>query len=466
MHEKEESYSALIKRLKELTEDSSKLGELSDFLHSLHAADIAEALDDLTDDECTAVLSLLNNEEVAEVIDEASDNQKEEIFDDITDQRLADIVEYMPPDEAAEALELVDDSRARSVLQKIDEEQAEDIRELREYDPETAGRIMTTEYLAVPRSMTVEKVLEEVRSRHEDIETTHHILVIDDKERLIGHVMIDDLIKNDGTVKVAELMDRAVICIHAERDQEVAARMMEKYDLGVLPVVGDGGKLLGIITFDDILEVMEEEASEDMFRIAGIGADDPFNEGVFKRAYKRLPWLTTTLVGGALLAVIISNFQPTLRQIVALVSFIPVIAGLGGNVGIQSSTIMVRGLATGDIDGLGDIFWLLKREIAVGSIIGIAAGSALAILANIFLSIISPEHIASGGIHNLLWFCMILGVSVLCGILAAATIGTVAPLLCHKIGVDPAVAAGPFVTVSIDIITQTIYLSIATALLL
>jgi magnesium transporter len=242
--------------------------------------------------------------------------------------------------------------------------------------------------------------------------------------------------------------------------------MMEKYDLAVLPVVGNGGKLLGIITFDDILEVMEEEASEDMFRMAGIGSANPFDEAIIKRAYKRLPWLITTLIGGAFLAVIIGKFQPTLKQIVALVSFIPVIAGLGGNVGIQSSTITVRGLATGDIDGLKDIFWLLPREIGVGSAIGIVTGTVLAVMANLFLGSINPELATNGGITDLMEFCGILGISVFCGIFCAAIVGTTAPLVCHRIGLDPAVAAGPFVTVSIDVITQTIYLGIATMLLL
>ncbi|MHC4873267.1 MAG: magnesium transporter, partial [Planctomycetota bacterium] len=273
MPEKEKIISELYKDLKALLAEENKKAELDSFIHDLHAADLAEILDDLNDEEREIVLNMLDVEERAEVIDEASDNQKEEIFEDITDQELAEIVEIMPPDEAAEALEYVEDERADLVLQKIDDEQAEDIREILEFEEDTAGRIMTTEYLAVEKTLSAGEVLKKAKELTEDTETLHHIMVIDKQERLIADVRMEDLIKAEENTPVTSLMERAVICIHAQRDQEVAARMMEKYDLAVLPVVGDGGRLLGIITFDDILEVMEEEASEDMYRLAGIGSD-------------------------------------------------------------------------------------------------------------------------------------------------------------------------------------------------
>jgi magnesium transporter len=257
-------------------------------------------------------------------------------------------------------------------------------------------------------------------------------------------------------------MDRAVISVHAERDREVAAHMMEKYDLGVLPVTGDGGRLLGIITFDDVMAILEDEAEEDMYRMAGIGADDPLSEGVVRRANKRLPWLATTLIGGLLLAIIISWFQPTLKAIVALVSFFPVIMGLAGNVGIQSSTITVRGLATGEVD-LGDVFWLLRREIAVGAMIGLVCAVIIGVAAHAFLGL-NPER--ATGVNNILHFTGILSISCFFGILVGVVIGTAAPLLCHRMGVDPAVAAGPFVTVTVDVAAQILYLGFATLFLL
>ncbi|MHC4885062.1 MAG: magnesium transporter [Planctomycetota bacterium] len=439
--------------------DDGNLKALARSLEPLHPEDIDDILDDLKTEEQEEIIKLLPNDVLAEALDEADEEQVENILAWLPDQRLVQVINEMPPDEAVEALESADEERAERILKHVEDEHADSISELRKYPEETAGRIMTTEYLAVNKGLSVSEVLDAARHSADDIETLHHVLVVNEKGRLSGEVRIEDLLKAEPETKIAKLMDRGIIAIHARRDQEVAARMMEKYDISVLPVVEDGGQLAGIITFDDIMEIMEEEASEDMYRLAGIGADDPLSEGVFPRAYKRLPWLTTTLVGGLCLAFIIGHFHLTLEKIVALVSFIPVIAGLGGNVGIQSSTITVRGIATGDIN-FGDLFWLLRREISVAAVIGIVTAGVLALVARTFLS---ATDSFSG---DMMIFCATLSAAVFCGILVAAFIGTMAPLLCHRFGLDPAYAAGPFVTVTIDVSTQTIYLTIATALLL
>ena len=457
----------LDERFASLAADPAGHEELRDHLAGMHEADIAEVLDDLDDPEVREViLGLLGVETAAEVLDLLSDTAKERILGGIPVEQLAKIVDIMPPDEAAEALDHLEEStRVRAVLQRIDTDLAEDIRELREYEPETAGRVMTTEVFAVETGLSVREVLDRARAEGEDLETVHHIFVIDKAGRLLGSVEIQDLLAAGEEARVQSLAGRAVLAIHAERDQEVAARMMEKYDLAVLPVVGDGGRLLGIITFDDILEIMDDEGEEDLFRLAGIGADDPFAESVAQRAFKRLPWLFTTLFGGGALALIIGIFQPTIREVAALVSFIPVIAGLGGNVGIQSSTITVRGLATGEIEGLRDVYRLLRNEVAVGAIIGLIVGTLLAFGTAVALGWVVPEHAAAGGVSDLFRFCALLGGAVFLGILAAAVVGTMAPLCCHHFGKDPAVAAGPFVTVSIDIVSQSIYLGTASLLL-
>jgi magnesium transporter len=458
--EAEESrpYQHILDRL----EEGAPRSELSRALDALHAADIADLLETLPEEQWDAIVGILDLEETADVLHEVRDEQKEEILEDLPLERLTAIVGEMEPDEAAEALDLLDGERVRAVLHRLPREHAAHIRALIGFEPETAGRIMTPDYFAVGRGLTVDEMLAQAREEAEDAESLHRVLVVDEAGRLVGTLRMQDALGEDPATPVAKLMDRAVLCIHAERDQEVAAHMMMKYDLGLLPVVGDGGRLLGIITFDDVMDILEDEAEEDMYRLAGIGADDPLAEGVVKRAYKRLPWLTTTLVGGLGLAVIIANFQPTLRQIVALVSFIPVIAGLSGNVGIQSSTVTVRGLATGEVH-VDDLFRLLRRELAVGLLIGVVCAVVVAGGAHLFLDL-APEKAA--GIESLLSFTLILGLAAFAGILVAALIGTVAPLACHRLGVDPAVAAGPFVTVAIDITTQSIYLGVATAFLL
>lgn len=452
-----------VDRLLERIESGLSRQHLAEALEPIHAADIADLLEELEEDEhIDAVVGLLDLEETADVIHEVRGEHKEELLEAIPDERLAEVLGEMEPDEAAAALDLIDEQRARAVLQQVEHGQASNIRALRGFEPETAGRVMTTEYLAVSAGDTVEEALAKARAEAEEIETLSTVMVVDKQGRLVALASIEDLIGAEAGTPVSEVMDRAVISVHAERDREVAAHMMEKYDLGVLPVTGDGGRLLGIITFDDVMAILEDEAEEDMYRMAGIGADDPLSEGVVRRANKRLPWLATTLIGGLLLAIIISWFQPTLKAIVALVSFFPVIMGLAGNVGIQSSTITVRGLATGEVD-LGDVFWLLRREIAVGAMIGLVCAVIIGVAAHAFLGL-NPER--ATGVNNILHFTGILSISCFFGILVGVVIGTAAPLLCHRMGVDPAVAAGPFVTVTVDVAAQILYLGFATLFLL
>ena len=448
-------------RLVDLVRAGAREDEIAALLDGLHTADIAAAVEHLLPDERADLVGLLSLDELVGAVDELADETQTEVLADTDIDRLAEMLDRMPPDEAAATVERLDEPRAEAVLALLDQDHARDIRELHSYEPETAGRIMTQAYLAVPATATAAEAVETARRRSEESETVHHILVVDDHRRLLGSVRLQDLVSASPQAPVRELMDRAIVTIHGGRDQEVAANLMGKYDLEVLPVVGDRGRLLGIITVDDILEVMHDEAGEDLFRLAGIGADNPFAESTVRRAYKRLPWLTTTLVGGVALAAVIAYFQPTLDKVLALVFFTPVLAGLSGNVGIQSSTVTVRGLATGEV-GVGDVLWLIRRELLVGAVIGLTCAAALGLAAYGLLG----GRAAAAGVEDLVQFCAILGLAVLGGVLVAVLIGTAAPLCCHKFGADPALAAGPFVTVVIDVVTQTLYLGAATLLLL
>lgn len=441
--------------------DEALLEALSD----MHEADIAEALDDIEETVgWSRIFRLLGIQRKAEVISELEDEDQEEAIKNLHPDEIARLIDAVEPDEAAGILNGFEEPMRREVLVRLeDDDHAEAIASILGHEEETAGRIMTTEFHAVPATISVGTALEQMRQGIDDVETVHHIFVQGANGKLVGLLDIETLLAADDALAVCAVMDTAIISVLPDVDQEHVARLMEKYDLSILPVVDAGQVLLGIITIDDVLDVIEDEASEDMYRMAGIGADDPFREGAFSRAAKRLPWLTTTLIGGFGLAVIISYFQPTLKQIVALVSFIPVIAGLSGNVGIQSSTVTVRGLATGDVE-LKDVFWLLRREMAVGAMIGVTYALMLAISAYVFLGSIDPSK--AEGITDLLAFCLTLASACFVGIVVAALIGTLAPLGCQWLGFDPAVAAGPFVTVVIDITTQTLYLAIATLYLL
>jgi magnesium transporter len=274
-------------------------------------------------------------------------------------------------------------------------------------------------------------------------------------------IAVEELISAPTETPANVIMDKAPIAISPLADQEECAQYMTKYDLSVLPVVDAKRRLIGIITVDDILEVMEAEASEDMYRLAGVGATDPLEEAAAARAWKRLPWLAVSIVGYAALCFIMARFEVALERIVALTFFVPAIMALGGNVGIQAATITVRGLAMGEIRP-SDYFWILKRELLVALIIGLVCSAALAGVAwGVFaLGLQTATTFAVGE------FVLTVSVAMFVGILGAVVFGTAVPMLCAAVGIDPAVAAGPFITALVDIGTQTIYLGLATALLL
>jgi magnesium transporter len=260
-------------------------------------------------------------------------------------------------------------------------------------------------------------------------------------------------------------MDMATITIGHDADQEVAARYMQKYDLELLPVIDSGRRILGVITVDDIIDVLSDEASEDMYRMVGVGDPKPLSHGPFERAYKRLPWLITTIVGMGIIAPFMLNhlFADTLMRVASLALFIPAIMGLGGNTAIQSSTITVRGLATGEID-FDDLFWMIKREIQVGLIIAVVCAVAVGTCA---FGVTSMDNLTAGAAAvSALRFGVTVSIAMFVGIISSVLLGTTVPMLCHRFGIDPAVAAGPFITTIIDMGTQTLYLTVATLLLL
>lgn len=468
---------------------------LQRLLANYHPADVAEVLEDLPGDTFQRILHKVSPEQRAELLDESPETEVEDWVEGAQAGDLAQVIERMPPDDAADLLKYASLKKVEKILGKIQPERARAIRELRQYPPDTAGGIMTNEFFHVRPDASAATILSELRAAGDDVENITDIMVTKSSGKFLGVIKMDDLLAAPAEAAAATIMEQATVAVGPTTDQEICARYMTKYGLMVLPVLDPKRRLIGIITFDDILEVLDEEASEDMYRMAGVGARNPLEEGPIRRACKRLPWFLVTLTGMSFLAYAISLYQVTLDKVAALSFFIPAIMGLGGNVGIQAATITVRGLGTGEID-FGDFWWILRRELTVALIIALVMSSALGGVSWVMTGIglegaPPPGHGAqhqvraddpeaarpdpAGGPRSLMGepvygvvprFPLTVGLAMFGGIMGAVLLGTAIPMVCHRVGVDPALASGPFVTTLIDIGTQIVYLTLATFLLL
>jgi magnesium transporter len=429
----------------------------------VRAADIAHALTDLEDEAVLLVFSLLGDEKAAEVLAEADENTQEGLLESLGPQRVVSLLNSMDPDDAADLLELAPEDVRASILAGLDDETRRSVRMLSEYEPESAGGIMTTEVVAVGSNETVRSVLGKMRDA-EQPEAMANAFVVDPAGTLVGLLDLKSLLGAEPTDTVGGIMNADVISIAVDADQEEAARLVEHYDLASVPVVDAAHRLKGVITLDDIIEVMDEEASEDMLRLAGTGVTHPTTETVARRLVARAPWLCVTLVGTFVAGLIIEFVQQTWfpsalaalggsnsARFQTLLYFIPLIGGMAGNVGSQSSTIMVRGFATGEVDPTRPMR-VLRGELALALIIGLISG----VLVGVTTHFLHPDMPDLG---------LIVGLALPCAIMVAALAGTLVPFVCHVVKVDPAYAAGPFLLTMNDIAAYLIYFAVAINLL-
>jgi len=339
------------------------------------------------------------------------------------------------------------------VLEEMDEEHARNLRELEKFDPETAGGLMTNDFIMAAPERTVDDVLAEVGRSEEEVPLAY-VYVVDELRNLVGVASVKQLLRAKRDVPIAEVMQKAWITVPPDLDREHVAILVDRYHLAAIPVTDERGALLGVVTVDDVLDVIEEEVSEDMYRMAGAGAHNPFAEPVWRRIWVRLPWLAVTMLGGFVAVAIINAFRDVIEARRSVAYFITIIGALAGNVGVQASTIMVRGFATGDLQIGGRGTWnLLSREMLVGCAIGCICGVSTGLYAMAFTDM-EPVR-----------FGISVGLSLFGAISAAAVVGTVVPLLCSRVGVDPALAAGPFIVTVIDIVAHLIYFVVLTLIL-
>ena len=415
----------------------------------VHPSDLAELIDELHDQQRKELFELLSDEEAALIIQEMDEMDQISLIRLQTRHRASSILKEMAVDDATDLLGELSEDEAKELLSLIEDE-AEEIKGLLRYREDTAGGIMTTEFIALPEDISVDEAITRLRELAPDAEIVYYVYVINGQTKLTGVISLRDLIAAaDGTM-LEEIMLRNVISVPVDMDQEEVARLVSRYDLLAVPVVDEDQRLLGVITVDDIIDVIEEEATEDIYRLTGTGeveSVDILEASVFKIVRKRLPWLVVCLLGGLLSGSVIGAFEHTLQAIVVLAIFIPVIMDMGGNVGTQSSTLFVRGLATGEIKRK-DIRIYFLREVKIGASMGLINGLVIALAAALW------QGIPVLGV--------VVGIAMFATMFLAALIGTLIPIIFNHYGVDPAITSGPFVTSVKDITGLLIYFYTAT----
>lgn len=436
-----------------LQNDDEKIRE---FIEIVHPADIAEVLVDLEDDDQIRLFTLLPWDVATDVLEDINSETFSRLIRALPIEQKIVVLDMMSSDDMVDKLGELSEIRQQQIMSYLNDEDADDVKALLVYDEDTAGGIMTKDYIAFPQNITCFEAIDMLREESPDAETIYYIFVVGEYDRLVGVLSLRELIVSKPGQLIEEIMNPNVISVNVNEDQEEVARDVSKYDLLAIPVVDDEETLIGIITVDDVIDVIEEEATEDILKFVGSSElEDYDDEGlgvkIITSVRSRLPWLIITVFGGLFSASVISGFQDALSTNTALALFMPLLAGMGGNVGTQSSTLTVRNIATGNID-TGDVIKTLIHEIFVGLLVGLACSCLVAVIV-LFMQ------------HGNYLLCVIVGLAMWANMVTAATIGTLVPLTFKRIGIDPAVASAPFITTTIDITGLTIYFTLATMLM-
>jgi magnesium transporter len=429
------------------TKNDSAITEL---FKEMHYADIAEVLDEVNFEESIYIIKLLDSEKTSEILTELEDDIREKILKNLSAKEIAEEVEEMDTDDAADIIGELSEERQERVISAIeDDEHAADIKELLSYNDDTAGSLMAKELVKVYETWTVDICLQRIREQAKDVSRVHSIYVVNQEDKLVGRLSLKDLIVAKSNQLIADISKAKVDSVNVHEDDEEVAKIMAKYDLEAIPVVDDNKVLLGRITIDDIVDVLKEEAEKDYQLAAGLTQDVDSDDSILELTKARLPWLFLGLIGGVGAFLIMEGFQGVFAKYAALFFFTPLIAAMAGNVGVQSSAIIVQGLANDDVKG--SINSRLIKEMLLAAL----NGFILALFLFVFV------WIYEGKINT----ALAISVSLVVVIIVAGLIGTFVPLFLNKKGIDPAIATGPFITTSNDIFGILIYFLIAKLIL-
>ncbi len=421
---------------------------VKNILEKSHPADIATILKNLSPKERWDLLSLMDRDKLPEVLLELDSLTLTDIFEEFTDEDIVEFLSKLPPEDALSLIETLPDDRRERILPQI-EERKKELSRMLQYGEDTAGRIMSTSFVAFHEEETVQEAIEKIRTSGD--KEVFYIYVVDERGHLVGVVSLRNLILSDPKRKLKEIMNPSVISVRADLDQEEVAKIVERYDFLSVPVVDEENKLIGIVTADSVIDIITEEATEDIYKMVGASMEELLEKSLFKVSLYRLPWLSFSFFGELISGFILKHYNGTLKQFIAVSFFIPLVMALGGNVGNQSQTIVNRALATGRIDE--DNPWrVLARQIGVGFIMGLTAGS----VAFALITAIMRNYLLGG----------IVAVSLLVSMTISAFVGATIPVVFKKLNIDPAVSSGPFITTFNDISGTFIYLTFATIMLI
>ncbi|MCK6204231.1 magnesium transporter [Bacillus infantis] len=415
----------------------------------LHPYDQASFFKELEEEARSVIYQFLSPEEMAGLFEnlEVDEEEYKDVLAEMNPSYAADMLSNMYADDAVDVLNELDKDQAASYLTIMDSDAAQEIKDLLHYEEYTAGSIMTTEFISISANQTVRSAMYILKNEAPRAETIYYVYVVDEDKKLAGVISLRDLIVNDDDTMIAEITNDRVVSVSVGEDQEDVARKIKDYNFLALPVVDFQNHLLGIITVDDVMDVMEEEASDDYSKLAAVSDMDTLDRSPFAAARKRLPWLIILLFLGMMTASLIGRFEETLSKVSILAVFIPLIAGMAGNTGTQALAVAVRGIATGDLERENKSK-LIFREAGTGVITGTICGVLVSLAVWLW--------------HGDIYLGLLVGISIFSTLIVATLAGALVPLIMHRMKIDPAVASGPFITTINDIISILIYFGMAT----
>jgi magnesium transporter len=425
---------------------------LRKIVNKTHAADLVGAFQSL---------SLPNQLQLLDMLEDAQ--QKGALFSELDEDAfialnqnmelddIVEILEHMPTDDVADLLGRLPDEKSTAILERMKKEESEEIEGLLHYDDDTAGGIMVPDFIALKEDTTAREAIESLQKEHMDVEMPFYLYVVDEYGKLVGVSSLRQLVVVQPEAPLKDFMTTDVFSVQTSMDQEEVAKIVARYDILAVPVVNQTNELVGIVTVDDVIDILRKEATEDILKMAGVSGEEFVEtQTVFRSTRIRLPWLFASCLGGIIAFFIIGHFEGSLKKLAYLAAFIPVIMGMGGNIGTQTSTIVVRGLATGRLN-IRDTWSVVLKELVIGFILGVFYGFLVGTVAQLRYSTFNVA--------------ISVGLAVVSSMSIAALVGSLVPMGFERINIDPAVATGPFVTTAIDIVSVYFYFAIATTLL-
>jgi len=424
---------------------------LKKIVEKTHAADLSRVFDFLTlPDQHKLFQMIPDTEQKGILFSEMEEDTFLELAEGLELGEIVTILESMPTDDVADIIGRLPDEKSDEILKLMQKEDSEEVEGLLRYEDDTAGGIMVPDFIALGEDITAREAIESLQTEHQDVEMPFYLYVVNEYDNLVGVISLRQLVVVPPQTPLKAFMTTDVFSVKTDMDQEEVARIVARYDILAVPVVDETNKLVGIVTVDDVIDIFRREATEDILKMAGVGEEFVETKSVLKSTRIRFPWLFASCIGGVVAFFVIGSFEESLKQFAYLAAFIPVIMGMGGNIGTQSSTIVVRGLATGRIN-TRELWSVVFKELTIGLILGLTYGLIIGAVA----------QLAFGKAALAISVCG----AVLSSMSVAALVGSLVPMAFARVSIDPAVATGPFVTTAIDVISVFFYFMIATTLL-